>query len=59
NVWQYFAILTNLKTTGVKGDERAYGYTVAVRVVESLDGMTASFSKAPWPLIERISNRII
>jgi GMP synthase (glutamine-hydrolysing) len=59
NVWQYFAILTNLKTTGVKGDERAYGYTVAVRFVESLDGMTASFSKAPWPLIERISNRIV
>lgn len=59
NVWQYFAALTNLKTTGIKGDERAYGYTVAIRVVESLDGMTASFSKAPWPLIEKISNRIV
>ena len=56
--WQYFAILTNTKSTGVKGDERAYGWTVAVRIVESVDAMTANFSKAPWDLLERISNRI-
>jgi len=57
-LWQYFAVLTNTKATGVKGDERAYGWTIAVRLVESVDAMTASFSKAPWEVLERISNRI-
>jgi len=57
-LWQYFAVLTNTMTTGVKGDERAYGYIIAVRLVESVDAMTASFSKAPWEVLERISNRI-
>ncbi len=57
-LWQYFAVLTNTMTTGVKGDERAYGWTMAVRIVESVDAMTASFSKAPWEVLERISNRI-
>lgn len=56
--WQYLAVLTNIKSTGVKGDERAYGETVAVRIVESVDGMTVSFSKAPWDVLERISTRI-
>lgn len=57
-VWQYFAVLMDTKSTGIKGDERAYGWTVAVRVVESVDGMTASFHKASWNLLERISTRI-
>jgi hypothetical protein len=57
-VWMYFAMLTDTKSTGVKGDERAYGWTVAVRIIDSLDGMTASFRKVSWDLLERLSTRI-
>jgi GMP synthase (glutamine-hydrolysing) len=57
-LWQYFAILTDAMSTGVRGDERAYGRVLALRLVESIDGMTASFHKAPWELLEKISTRI-
>ncbi len=56
--WQYFAALLPTKTVGVRGDERSYQYTVVVRAVRSLDGMTANFSHIPPEVLQKISTRI-
>ncbi len=56
--WQYFAVLLPVRSVGVHGDVRAYGYTVVVRSVESLDAMSAQYSKIPHPVLEKISIRI-
>jgi GMP synthase (glutamine-hydrolysing) len=58
-VWQSFAVLLPVKSVGVMGDERTYEFTIAVRVVDSQDGMTADWVKLPPALLETISNRII
>lgn len=58
-IWQYFAVLTNTRTVGVMGDERTYDYTVALRGVTSVDGMTADWARIPFDVLEKISNRIV
>ncbi len=57
--WQAFTVLLNVKSVGVMGDNRTYDNTVCVRVVEAVDGMTATFAYLPHDLLERISRRII
>ncbi|HEV2288124.1 MAG TPA: glutamine-hydrolyzing GMP synthase [Candidatus Acidoferrales bacterium] len=58
-IWQAFAVLLPVRSVGVMGDFRTYGYTIAVRVVESEDAMTADWVRLPWNVLERISVRIV
>ncbi|WP_353989281.1 glutamine-hydrolyzing GMP synthase [Pediococcus argentinicus] len=58
-IWQYFTVLPGIRSVGVMGDGRTYDYTVGIRAVSSIDGMTADFSRIPWDVLQKISVRIV
>lgn len=58
-IWQYFTVLLNTKTVGVMGDNRTYLYTIAIRAVDSIDGMTAKAYPIPYDVLFKISSRIV
>ena len=59
DLWQSFAILTNNRTVGVQGDQRTYGYCIAIRCVAADDAMTADWARLPNDLLAKISSRIV
>ena len=59
DIHQYFAVLTNMRSVGVMGDERTYDYTLALRGVTTTDFMTADFARIPYDLLQKVSSRII
>ncbi|MBC3795883.1 glutamine-hydrolyzing GMP synthase [Acetobacterium tundrae] len=58
-IWQYFAVLPGNRSVGVMGDERTYDYTIGLRAVTSVDGMTSDWARIPFDVLESISNRIV
>jgi GMP synthase (glutamine-hydrolysing) len=59
DIWQSFAVLPVVRSVGVMGDERTYGYPIVLRAVTSEDAMTADWARLPYDVLERISNRIV
>ena len=58
-IWQAFAVLPDIRTVGVMGDERTYGYPIIIRAVTSEDAMTADWARLPYDVLERCRSRII
>jgi GMP synthase (glutamine-hydrolysing) len=58
-IWQSFAVLPDIRSVGVMGDERTYGYPIIVRAVTSEDAMTADWARLPYEVLDAISNRVI
>jgi GMP synthase (glutamine-hydrolysing) len=58
-IWQAFAVLADIRSVGVMGDERTYGHPIIIRAVTSDDAMTADWARLPYDLLEKMSNRII
>ncbi|MGI6142007.1 MAG: glutamine-hydrolyzing GMP synthase, partial [Caldicoprobacterales bacterium] len=58
-IWQYFAVLTDMRSVGVRENERTYDYTIALRAVNSVDAMTADWARIPYDILGRISDRIV
>lgn len=59
DIWQYFTVLPGIRSVGVMGDGRTYDYTVGIRAVTSIDGMTSDFARIPWDVLQKISVRIV
>jgi len=59
DIWQYFAVITDMRSVGVMGDYRTYDYTLALRAVNSIDAMTADWYKIPYDVLEKCSTRIV
>jgi GMP synthase (glutamine-hydrolysing) len=58
-IWQYFAVITDIKSVGVTDDKRTYGYVLALRAVNSVDAMTANWARIPFETLELASARIV
>lgn len=59
DIWQYFTVNTGVRSVGVMGDGRTYDYTIAIRAITSIDGMTADFARIPWDVLQKTSVRIV
>lgn len=59
DIWQYFAVLPNIRSVGVRNDARSYDYTIGIRAVHSVDGMTSEWARIDWDVLDKISRRIV
>ncbi|MGV2876129.1 glutamine-hydrolyzing GMP synthase [Macrococcus capreoli] len=59
DIWQYFTVLPDIRSVGVMGDYRTYDYTIGVRAVTSIDGMTSDFARIDWEVLQKVSSRIV